>query len=149
MKLSMSATTRHFRTTFLAIAILSIASAVSATESGDCVEAPDFDVATIDDARISLAALKGRKPVYLKFWLSTCPQCIAEMPHFVHSYDQYGDDMAFVAVNLAMDETMQTLEQAISDHGLGMPIVFDESREMQSKFGVYGTPTHIDRKSVV
>ena len=38
---------------------------------------------------------------------------------------------------------MQTLEQAMSTHGLDMPVVFDESREMQTKFGVYGTPTHI------
>ena len=112
-------------------------------DTGECVAAPDFDVAAIDDSRVSLAELKGEKPVYLKFWLSTCPQCIAEMPHFVHNYEQYGDDLEFVAVNLAMDETMQTLEQALSDHGLEMAVVFDESREMQTKFEVYGTPTHI------
>jgi peroxiredoxin len=123
--------------------LLGISGASVASGSDDCDEAPNFDVAAVDDSRVSLAALNGEKPVYLKFWLSTCPQCIAEMPHFVHSFEQYGDRMAFVAVNLAMDETMQTLEQAMSTHGLDMPVVFDESREMQTKFGVYGTPTHI------
>jgi peroxiredoxin len=115
----------------------------SAKDAEECVPAPDFDVATFDDSRVSLAELKGEKPVYLKFWLSTCPQCIAEMPHFVHSFEQYGDEMEFVAVNLAMDQTVQTLEQALSDHGLEMAVVFDESRKMQTLFEVYGTPTHI------
>jgi peroxiredoxin len=127
----------------LILASALLATAGSAEDSGECVEAPDFDVATIDDSRVSLAELKGEKPVYLKFWLSTCPQCIAEMPHFVHSFEQHGDDMEFVAVNLAMDETMQSLEQALSEHRLEMAVVFDESREMQTIFEVYGTPTHI------
>ena len=48
-----------------------------------------------------------------------------------------------VAINLAIDETMQSLNKALSDYGLEMPVVFDESGEMQSKFGVYGTPTHV------
>ena len=129
----------RFQIALLAVILLGISGAGSATEGDDCIEAPDFDVATVDDSRISLAELRGKKPVYLKFWLSTCPQCIAEMPHFVHSWEQYGDQMAFVAVNLAMDETMQTLRQAITDHGLEMPVVLDESREMQTGFGVYGT----------
>ena len=105
--------------------------------------APDFDVATIDDSQLSLVQLKGRRPLYLKFWLSTCPQCIVEMPHFVHTHEQYGDSIEVVAVNLAIDETMQAVNKAMSDHGLEMPVVFDESREMQSKFDVFGTPTHI------
>jgi len=125
----------------LAFALLGTTSSAEDTE--ECVPAPDFDVATIDDSRVSLEELKVEKPVYLKFWLSTCPQCIAEMPHFVHTYEQYGNDIAFVAVNLAMDETMQTLKQALSDHGLEMAVVFDESRKMQTMFEVYGTPTHI------
>lgn len=143
MKTSPTSVATIFRIAVLAAALLGIAGAGSAAESEDCVEAPNFDVTAIDDSRISLAELKGQKPVYLKFWLSTCPLCIAEMPHFVHSYEQHRDRMEFVAVNLAMDETMETLEQALSDHKLEMPVVFDESREMQTIFEVYGTPTHI------
>lgn len=139
-------TSPAFITRVSQVAILALAlfgTAGSANDTGECVPAPDFDVAAIDDSRVSLADLKGEKPVYLKFWLSTCPQCIAEMPHFVHSFERYGDEMEFVAVNLAMDETVKTLEQALSDHGLEMAVVFDESREMQTLFEVYGTPTHI------
>ncbi|MGI9224712.1 MAG: TlpA family protein disulfide reductase [Woeseiaceae bacterium] len=143
MKTSPASVVATIRIAVLAAALLGIAGAGSATESEDCLEAPNFNVATIDNARVSLAELKGQKPLYLKFWLSSCPQCIAEMPHFVHSYEQYGDGIEIVAVNLAMDETMQTLEQALADHGLEMPVVFDESREMQTIFEVYGTPTHV------
>lgn len=130
-------------TTILAVTLLCMTGAVSAMESDDCPPAPDFDVETIDSSRISFAELKGSKPLYLKFWLSSCPQCIAEMPHLVHSYEKYGDGIEIVAVNLAMDETMQTLKRTQSDFHLEMPIVFDDDGEMQRKFGVYGTPTHV------
>jgi peroxiredoxin len=112
-------------------------------ESDECPPAPDFDVTTIENTQISFAELKGKKPVYLKFWLSWCPTCIAEMPHFVHAYEQFGDGIEVIAVNLAIEEDMQTLRKTISDFGLEMPLVFDESGEMQSRFGVFGTPTHV------
>ena len=77
MKRHLLAVATHFRVTILTIALLGFAGASFATQGDDCIEAPDFDVVAIDESRISLADMKGRKPVYLKFWLSTCPQCIA------------------------------------------------------------------------
>jgi peroxiredoxin len=132
------------RIAFLAAALLYMADTSSATEREDCVEAPGFQVQTVDNERISLDELKGERPIYIKFWLSTCPQCLAEMPHFVHTYDEYGDDIQIIAVNLAFDgDTLEVVRQAMTEHGLEMPVVIDESRDMQSKFNVFGTPTHI------
>lgn len=132
------------RSALIVAVVLSAANAASATERDDCDVAPEFETVTIDDERIALQDLKGEKPVYLKFWLSTCPQCIAEMPHFVHAYEQYGDELQFVAVNLAMDgDTPNIVRRAMVEHGLEMPVVVDESSHMQSAFGIFGTPTHI------
>ena len=129
--------------TLIAAALL-LPNAALTTESEDCEIAPEFATVTIDDQRIALADLRGEKPVYLKFWLSTCPQCIAEMPHFVHTFDQYGESFQFIAVNLAMDgDTPEVVRHSMTEHGLEMPVVVDESGEMGSAFGVYGTPTHI------
>ncbi len=135
---------RTARLVFAAIALLTAAGLGSAAERDDCVVAPDFAITTIDDVHIALQDLKGEKPVYLKFWLSTCPQCLAEMPHFVHTYEKYGDKLQIIAVNLAVDgDTPEVVRYAMREHGLEMPVVVDESGDMQSKFGVFGTPTHI------
>ena len=109
-----------------------------------CVESPDFDVITLDTENISSAALKGDKPVYLKFWLTTCPQCMAEMPHFKEAHAHYGDDVQFIAVNLGVDgDTQDVVRDAMAELELGMPGVVDEEGHLQSAFGVVGTPTHV------
>lgn len=128
----------------LAAALLLIPVAAPATDDENCDAAPEFTTKTIDDQEIALADLRGEKPVYLKFWLSTCPQCIEEMPHFVHTYEQYGDSFQFIAVNLATDgDTTDIVRRAMLEHGLEMPMVFDDSGDLGTKFGVFGTPTHI------
>jgi peroxiredoxin len=136
----------------LAAVLLSFAAPVSSSERDDCVTAPDFEVLTIDNERIALEDLRGERPVYLKFWLSTCPQCLAEMPHFVHTYEKFGNELQVIAVNLAMDgDSPEVVRQAMAEHGLEMPVVVDESRDMQSMFDVFGTPTHIviDREGYI
>ena len=114
-----------------------------------CVVAPQFDAASIDDEQLTLTELNGAGAVYLKFWLSTCPNCIAEMPHFAHNHEQYGDEIKFVAVNLATDgETQQIVRDAAEKYGLAMAHVFDEGGDLRRSFDVFATPTHviIDRK---
>ena len=116
----------------------------TATESEDCVVAPEISAMTIDNVRIALSDPASDRPVYLKFWLSTCPQCIAEMPHFVHTYELYGDDFQFVAVNLGLDgDTPEVVRSLMAEYELEMPMVVDDSGELRRVFGVGGTPTHV------
>lgn len=125
-------------------AVLSMSGLVLASEDTDCVEAPFFEAVTIDNERIVSRELQGKVPLYIKFWLSTCPTCLAEMPHLVHSYEEYGDGMQLIAISLGVDgDTPAVVAQTASDYGLQMPVVVDESGEIQELFGVFGTPTHI------
>lgn len=109
-----------------------------------CVEAPDFEVVTLDQERIALSELRGNKPVYIKFWLTTCPQCIAEMPHFKETHERSGDEVQLIAINLGVDgDTPDVVRAAMAELGLEMPGVVDGQGHLQSKFGVIGTPTHV------
>ena len=56
--------------------------------------APRLVVTTIDGRRIDLGALYGRKAVYLKFWATWCVPCREQMPHFEHTYETGGPDLA-------------------------------------------------------
>ncbi len=104
---------------------------------------PQFDITSIDGQHIVSSELIERKAVYLKFWATWCVDCIEEMPHFVEAYQQYGDRIEFVAVNVAVNDTLERIGDTKTTHGIEMPIVFDDSGEMWSRFDVFGTPTHV------
>ncbi|MGY8914260.1 MAG: TlpA family protein disulfide reductase [Flavobacteriales bacterium] len=50
----------------------------------------------------SLAALKG-KVIFLNFWATWCPPCIAEMPSIDKLHEEMGNEVAFVMVSLDQD----------------------------------------------
>ena len=109
-----------------------------------CVEAPEFEAVTLDEERIALSEFKGDKPVYIKFWLTTCPQCMAEMPHFRETHERLGDAVQFIAINLGVDgDTPDVVQNAMAELHLKMPGVVDDTGHVQSLFGVIGTPTHV------
>ncbi len=45
-----------------------------------------------------LSDFKG-KPVFLNFWATWCPPCIAEMPSIQSLYEEYKDDVIFVLIS--------------------------------------------------
>ena len=47
---------------------------------------------------INLGGLKG-KPVFINFWATWCPPCIAEMPEIMELEKDYGDKVHFVLVS--------------------------------------------------
>lgn len=63
--------------------------------------APDFTAQTLDDKPFKLGDLAG-KFVLIDFWATTCAPCLADMPHVVNAYEQFGKDgrLAIVAVSL-------------------------------------------------
>jgi len=58
----------------------------------------DWEVEDLEGNRLNMLDLRGR-PVFLNFWATWCPSCIAEMPSVQRLYDEYGDRIAFVLVS--------------------------------------------------
>src|SRR5438445_2212437 len=71
--------------------------------------APAIKLTTIDGQTIDLAALRGHKAVYLKFWATWCVPCREQMPHFENVYRHAGDDLAVVAINIGFDDTVEQI----------------------------------------
>ena len=65
--------------------------------------APDFELMTLKGKKMKLSQFRGKK-VVLNFWASWCPPCRAEMPEMQRFYEQYGQHVAIVAVNLTNKE---------------------------------------------
>lgn len=64
----------------------------------------DFSLKLIDSEGnlTSLEALKGRV-VFMNFWATWCPPCIAEMPSIKKLHEEMGDEVAFVMLSLDQD----------------------------------------------
>lgn len=102
----------------------------------------DFEVIDGDRNPVHLTDLTGEKPVVLNFWASWCSPCVAELPGFENKYNELGDKINFVMVNLT-DNTRDTVEgasQFIKDLNYSFPVYYDTKFEAVQAYNVYTFP---------
>lgn len=104
--------------------------------------APPISVKTIDGQVIDLGELYGRKAVYLKFWATWCVPCREQMPHFQHTYETAGSDLAVIAVNAGFNDSVDEIVKYRQQLGITMPIVLDDGR-LAAALNLRVTPQHI------
>jgi thiol-disulfide isomerase/thioredoxin len=61
----------------------------------------------------------GGKPVFLNFWATWCPPCIAEMPDIQDLYDTFGQQAAFI---LLSDEDPKVVQSFMQRKGFNIPV---------------------------
>ena len=104
--------------------------------------APRLRLVTIDGESIDLGALYGKKAVYLKFWATWCTPCRQQMPHFQHVYATSGTDLAVIAIDVGMGDSIEAIRNFRNQTKISMPIVFDDGR-LAAAFHLRVTPTHV------
>lgn len=103
--------------------------------------APDFTVYDLDGNAHKLSDFRG-KPVILNFWASWCGPCKMEMPDLEKAYQEYGDQIQFMLVDLT-DGSQETVEKAsafIKEQGYTFPVFYDTAMEGAYAYGVSGIP---------
>lgn len=113
-----------------------------AADDADIPAAPDFTVYDIDGNAVSLSDFIG-KPVIINFWASWCGPCKMEMPEFEEKYNELGDDIQFLMVNLTDGnrETIDTAAAYIEESGYTFPVYFDTDQDAAYTYGVYSIPS--------
>lgn len=74
-----------------------------------------------DNNRIDAANLQG-KVVFINFWATWCPPCIAEMPSINKLYDVYGDNDNVVFLIVDVDNKYEQSVQFMKDKKLSLPV---------------------------
>lgn len=105
-------------------------------EPGDpapAVEAPVLE----GDGVLALEDMRG-KPVLVNFWASWCVPCEAEAEYLEAAYADYGDEVAFLGVNVK-DARSDAIE-FVDRYDVSYPQVRDESLDWYESFGLTGQP---------
>ncbi len=109
---------------------------------GELMMAPDFSVMDSYGMAVKLSQMQG-KPVVLNFWASWCGPCKREMPDFEKAYQELGDEIQFMMVNLTneyYDETKEQAQALLDETGYTFPVYFDTEAEATMTYGVNSVP---------
>lgn len=81
----------------------------------------DFSLKLLDvEGNITtLEAMKG-KVIFINFWATWCPPCIAEMPSIDKLHEEMGDEVAFVM--LSLDQDFEKAKAFDKRKGYNLPI---------------------------
>ena len=105
------------------------------------VEAPDFMVYDPDGNAVTLESLRG-KPVIINFWATWCGYCVMEMPDLQAAYEEFGDQIHFMMINVTdgFQETESVARAFVAGRGFTFPVYYDLDLSAANAYGVGSMP---------
>jgi thiol-disulfide isomerase/thioredoxin len=97
----------------------------------------DFTLETLNGESLSFSEMKG-KVVFINFWATWCPPCIAEMPDIHALFKEKGDEVEFVMISLDQDE--QKAKDFIERKEFEFPVYYLRSA-LPSSYDTHSIPT--------
>lgn len=79
----------------------------------------------------------NEKPVFLNFWATWCPPCVAELPGIIDLYEKYKDDVNFILVS---NESMARVLTFGKTHNFNRAL-FYQNTSVPSDFSSQSIPT--------
>ena len=106
--------------------------------------APDVNIVDAEGNAVKLSDFRG-KGVVLNFWASDCGYCIAEMPHFQAAFEEYGEDVHFLMVNMseAFGDSREDAAKVLADGGYTFPVYYDDFAECAYGYGINAIPVTV------
>ncbi len=101
----------------------------------------------LEGKQISFTEFEG-DVVFVNFWATWCPPCIAEMPDIQSLYEKQKEGVRFAMISLDQDETKA--KEFISRKGFDFPVYFLRSR-LPDSYDTHSIPTTyvMDKKGYV
>lgn len=88
--------------------------------------------------QISLGDYRG-KVVFLDFWASWCPPCLASLPAYDQMRQEIGtEEFEIIAINV--DENTEDGLEFLEDHPVGYPVLADPEGQIAIPYGIRTLP---------
>ncbi|QNT13476.1 TlpA family protein disulfide reductase [Empedobacter stercoris] len=85
-----------------------------------------FEMVDVDGKAVNMEDLKG-KVVFMNFWATWCPPCIAEMPSIQTLYDKVKDDKDIVILTVEVEGKRDKVAKFMERKKLSLPVVYPNS----------------------
>ena len=85
-------------------------------------EAPDFTAKLNNGETFTLSDKKGQV-ILLNFWATWCSNCVKEMPAIEKLYEEYGDQIVIVGVNVGEDEDTINISNLYPSAGIPYTVI--------------------------
>lgn len=82
-----------------------------------------FEMLDADGNSVELSDLKG-KVVFINFWATWCPPCIAEMPSIQKMYDKVRDDEEIVVLTVEVQGAKEKAMKFMERKNMDLPVVY-------------------------
>lgn len=91
--------------------------------------APDVALEDLDGNPVQLLDFIRGRPALIEFWASWCANCEALQPQLDRIQARWGDDIAVVAVAVAVGQSQRRVRRHVEEHGAGYPYLWDARGE--------------------
>jgi len=119
-----------------AMALLLSPVAVAAQSSGEGsvslpygTQAPAASLEDLDGNSVQLMDYIEGKPAVLEFWATWCENCEALQPQMDQIQEMHGDDVAVIAVAVAVSQSVRRVKRHLGEHDPGYPYLYDKGGE--------------------
>lgn len=109
-------------------------------EKGEYNQDINFTLQDLKGNEVSISDFQGKK-VFINFWATWCPNCEVEMPHMQTIWEEFGEEVVVVAVDIG--ESKDTVKKYIDKEGYTFKVLLDKENEIAGKFGITAVPTSI------
>ena len=131
------------------VALLAVATSVSAATKLKGSEAPDFALRSLAGQNMRLSEFRGQI-VMLSFWATWCGDCRAQLEQLGEMHTHYQEaGVALLAVSL--DQNRKQAEDAVARSKATYPVLHDQAGDVGKLYDVSRMPVMmlIDRSGVV
>ena len=102
---------------------------------------PDFTVTDSEGKTFTLSeALKDHEAVVINIWATWCGPCEREFPLLNNLYEKYSDRVAFIALSVGTNDTLELIEEYRQAHGIAFPMGRDDDSGVHQLLGVTSIP---------